>query len=90
MSAVIPNARTSDPAAFGRVAVLLGGTSSEREVSLNSGSNVLDALRARGVDAQPVDGIPALAQALVENASIASSTCCTAITAAAKTASCKA
>jgi D-alanine-D-alanine ligase len=32
MSAVIPNARISDPAAFGRVAVLLGGTSSEREV----------------------------------------------------------
>ncbi|CAD1788003.1 D-alanine--D-alanine ligase [Xanthomonas euroxanthea] len=66
MSAVIPNARFSDPAAFGRVAVLLGGTSSEREVSLNSGGNVLEALRARGVDAQPVDGIPALAQALVE------------------------
>jgi D-alanine-D-alanine ligase len=49
---------------FGRVAVLLGGTSSEREVSLDSGRNVLEALRARGVDAQPVDGIPALAQAL--------------------------
>ena len=65
MSTQIAPARISDPAAFGRVAVLLGGTSSEREVSLNSGSNVLDALRARGVDAQPVDGIPALAQALV-------------------------
>ncbi|AEQ95051.1 D-alanine--D-alanine ligase [Xanthomonas oryzae] len=65
MSAVIANARTSDPAIFGRVAVLLGGTSSEREVSLNSGSNVLEALRARGVDAQPVDGIAALAKALV-------------------------
>lgn len=56
----------ADPAVFGRVAVLLGGTSSEREVSLDSGRNVLEALRARGVDAQPVDGIPALAQALVE------------------------
>ena len=53
-----------DPQAFGRVAVLLGGTSSEREVSLNSGANVLEALRARGVDAQPVDGIPALVSAL--------------------------
>ncbi|MBS0211861.1 MAG: D-alanine--D-alanine ligase [Proteobacteria bacterium] len=53
-----------DPRAFGRVAVLLGGTSSEREVSLNSGSNVLEALRARGVDAQAVDGIPALLEAL--------------------------
>ena len=53
-----------DPKAFGRVAVLLGGTSSEREVSLNSGANVLEALRQRGVDAQPVDGIPALVSAL--------------------------
>ena len=53
-----------DPRAFGRVAVLMGGTSSEREVSLDSGRNVLDALRARGVDAQPVDGIPALVDAL--------------------------
>ena len=51
---------------FGRVAVLMGGTSSEREVSLDSGRNVLAALRARGVDAAAVDGIPALRQALVE------------------------
>lgn len=50
--------------AFGRVAVLLGGTSSEREVSLDSGRNVLEALRGRGVDAFPVDGIPALAEAI--------------------------
>jgi len=57
--------RHEDPAVFGRVAVLLGGTSSEREVSLDSGRNVLEALRGRGVDAQPVDGIPALAKALV-------------------------
>ncbi|MEO5596186.1 MAG: D-alanine--D-alanine ligase, partial [Lysobacteraceae bacterium] len=54
----------TDPAQFGRVAVLMGGTSSEREVSLNSGGNVLDALRARGVDAHAVDGIPALVDAL--------------------------
>ncbi|MBN8636640.1 MAG: D-alanine--D-alanine ligase [Anaerolineae bacterium] len=47
-----------------RVAVLLGGLSSEREVSLDSGRNVLEALRARGVDAHPVDGIPALLDAL--------------------------
>ena len=57
--------RCTDPAAFGRVAVLLGGSSSEREVSLESGRNVLEALRARGVDAYPVDGIPALVDALV-------------------------
>ncbi len=59
-----PPLRIADPARFGRVAVLMGGTSSEREVSLDSGRNVLEALRARGVDAQAVDGIPALAQAL--------------------------
>ena len=50
----------TDPKRFGRVAVLMGGTSSEREVSLDSGRNVLAALRSRGVDAQAVDGIPAL------------------------------
>ena len=53
-----------DPARFGRVAVLLGGTSSEREVSLDSGRNVLEALRRRGVDAHAVDGIPALVEQL--------------------------
>lgn len=61
-----PPLRTTDPAVFGRVAVLLGGTSSEREVSLDSGRNVIEALRARGVNAIAVDGIPALALALVE------------------------
>ena len=56
--------RITDPAAFGRVAVLMGGTSSEREVSLNSGQNVLDALRRRGVQAEAVDGIQPLVAAL--------------------------
>ena len=56
--------RISDASEFGRVAVLMGGTSSEREVSLNSGANVLEALLARGVDAKAVDGIPALVDAL--------------------------
>ncbi len=58
------SARTTDPRRFGRVAVAFGGTSAEREVSLDSGRNVLEALRARGVDAHPVDGIPALLDAL--------------------------
>lgn len=57
--------RSTDPAAFGRVAVLMGGSSSEREVSLDSGRNVLEALQSRGVDAHAVDGIPALVDALV-------------------------
>jgi len=54
----------SDARAFGRVAVAMGGNSAEREVSLDSGRNVLAALRARGVDAHAVDGIPALLDAL--------------------------
>jgi D-alanine-D-alanine ligase len=62
-----PALRTTDPKRFGRVAVLLGGTSSEREVSLDSGRNVLEALQARGIDAVAVDGIPALAEALEQN-----------------------
>ena len=40
---------------FGKVAVLMGGHSAEREVSLMSGTGVLQALRSRGVDAQPFD-----------------------------------
>jgi D-alanine-D-alanine ligase len=45
----------SDAAGFGRVAVMLGGRSSEREVSINSGTAVLEALRARDVDATAWD-----------------------------------
>lgn len=40
---------------FGKVAVLFGGRSAEREVSLNSGSRVLAALLRRGVDAHAFD-----------------------------------
>ena len=63
----IPAPTVTDPKAFGRVAVLLGGTSSEREVSLDSGRNVLEALVARGIDATAVDGVPALIQALAQD-----------------------
>ncbi|MDI9238815.1 D-alanine--D-alanine ligase [Lysobacter sp. LF1] len=59
--------RITDPAAFGRVALLMGGTSAEREVSLDSGRNVLEALRSRGVDAVAIDGIPALLDAIRAN-----------------------
>ena len=44
-----------NPPALGKVAVLMGGTSAEREVSLMSGGGVLQALRARGVDAHAFD-----------------------------------
>jgi len=40
---------------FGKVAVLFGGTSAEREVSLNSGSRVLAALLGQGIDAHAFD-----------------------------------
>lgn len=40
---------------FGKVAVLLGGRSAEREISLQSGQAVLDALLRSGVDAHPFD-----------------------------------
>jgi D-alanine-D-alanine ligase len=40
---------------FGRVAVLMGGPSAEREISLISGRAVLEALRSKGVHAEPFD-----------------------------------
>ncbi len=40
---------------FGKVAVLFGGRSAERAVSLKSGALVLAALRRQGIDAQPFD-----------------------------------
>jgi D-alanine-D-alanine ligase len=45
----------TEGAQFGKVAVLLGGRSAEREVSLKSGGMVLKALRSRGVDAHAFD-----------------------------------
>jgi D-alanine-D-alanine ligase len=47
--------RVSDPAEFGKVAVVMGGAAAEREVSLRSGRAVLAALQSRGVDAVAVD-----------------------------------
>lgn len=40
---------------FGKVAVMFGGTSAEREVSLKSGTAVLKALQAQGIDAHAFD-----------------------------------
>lgn len=47
--------RVSSATDFGRVAVMLGGDSCEREISLDSGATVLAALRSRGVDAHAWD-----------------------------------
>jgi D-alanine-D-alanine ligase len=46
-----------DVQALGKVAVLLGGRSAEREVSLMSGNGVLAALKSRGVDAHAFDPV---------------------------------
>lgn len=47
--------QVQDGQAFGRVAVLMGGRSGEREISLRSGQAVFEALQRVGVDAVPVD-----------------------------------
>ena len=44
-----------DVKSLGRVGVLLGGLSGEREISLMSGTGVLEALLSKGVDAHPFD-----------------------------------
>lgn len=49
------NPNPIDARALGKVAVLMGGRSAEREVSLMSGGGVLAALRSRGVDAHAFD-----------------------------------
>jgi D-alanine-D-alanine ligase len=44
-----------DATVFGKVGVLFGGRSAEREISLISGEGVLQALKSRGIDAHPFD-----------------------------------
>ena len=53
-----------DPKSLGKVAVLMGGSSSEREISLMSGNGVLQALKGRGVDAHSFDPASQSLQAL--------------------------
>ena len=57
MNTTSVNATTStfDPAAFGKVGVLFGGRSAERDVSIMSGTGVLAALQSRGIDAHAFD-----------------------------------
>lgn len=62
-----PQSSILSPAAFGKVAVLLGGRSAEREISLNSGAAVLAALRSGGVAAHPFDPAVQNLQALVDD-----------------------
>ena len=51
---------------FGKVAVIMGGWSAEREVSLNSGQAVLVALQNQGVDAHGIDANRQLCQVLTD------------------------
>lgn len=53
------NRRTTHPRDFGKVAVVYGGTSAEREVSLESGKAVYAALQRKGVDAHALDAFGA-------------------------------
>ena len=50
---------------FGKVAVMMGGTAAEREISLNSGNAVYQALKSNGIDAIAIDvtGSPIVALA---------------------------
>ena len=62
-----PSPFTLPPSRFGRVAVLFGGKSAEREVSLKSGAAVLAALLRSGVDAHAFDPAVQNLQALVDD-----------------------
>ena len=44
-----------NPADFGKVAVLMGGTAAEREISLRSGNAVFQALQQQGIDVVAID-----------------------------------
>lgn len=63
----IPPVKTSDPGRFGRVALLVGGDSAEREVSLNGGRAVLAALKRKHVTVEMFDGAGALFRAISED-----------------------
>lgn len=52
---IVTTTPTLDAATFGKVGVLFGGRSAEREISLISGNGVLQALKSRGIDAHAFD-----------------------------------
>lgn len=52
----VPPLKTYDPETFGRVALVIGGDSAEREVSLSGGADVGAALKRKGVDLAIYDG----------------------------------
>jgi len=56
--------RVTAASRFGRVAVVYGGESVEREISLQSGHAVITAMRELDIDVSALEGIPALVKAL--------------------------
>ncbi len=56
--------KISDPGQFGRVGLLVGGDSAEREVSLNGGRAVLAALKHNHITTEMFDGADALFEAI--------------------------
>ncbi|MGD9592545.1 MAG: hypothetical protein AB7V32_08505, partial [Candidatus Berkiella sp.] len=65
---LLANARYNlHPSVFGKVAVLYGGRSSEREISLQSGENILNSLQKQGVNAHGIDVDENLARILLED-----------------------
>ena len=62
--AVAKTADSGNMEQFGKVAVVMGGWSAEREISLRSGTEVLKALQAAGVDAHGVDATRDVASVL--------------------------
>ena len=60
----VPPRRLDDPRAFGRVGLVIGGDSAEREVSLNGGKAVGAALGRNGIDYEVFDGPLALFEAI--------------------------
>jgi D-alanine-D-alanine ligase len=59
MSTVAP-LKLTDPREFGRVGLVIGGTSAEREISLNGGKSVAAAMGRNGIDYEVFDGPMAL------------------------------
>lgn len=62
----MPAMKVTDAKAFGKVGLLVGGESAEREVSLDGGKAVLAALQSRHVDTELFDGSPSLFKAIEE------------------------
>ena len=55
MSSQLKKLQVTDPSQFGKVAVLMGGNSAEREISLMTGQAVHQGLLERGIDVHAVD-----------------------------------